>query len=142
MTSARSRRRNPYRPGTPSYARYRRAELSRRANLAKGRASRAKSPEVRQRAMRQAATARRGLRQVPVLEAIGEYRNRLDKPERRIFDSLPLAEKAREVAVEAQFPEGVPPDVPDPFAASGKHRSPSWRLYYATRAGFRHRRAG
>src|SRR5277367_6078513 len=99
------RRRNPYRPGAPSYARYRRAELSRRANLAKGRADRATNSEARQRAMRQAATARRGLRQIPLLEAIGEYRSRLNRPERRIFDSLPLADKARELEVETHFPE-------------------------------------
>jgi hypothetical protein len=92
--------------------------------------------------MRQAATARRALRQIPLLEAISEYRSRLDQPERRIFDRLPLADKARELEVEAHYPDGVPPDVPDPFAASGRHRSASWRLHYATRAGFRHRRAG
>ena len=136
------RRRNPYRLGFPSYARYRRAEFTRLANLAKGRADRAKNSEARQRAMRQAATARRGLRQIPLFEAIGEYRSRLNQPERRIFDSLPLADKARELEVEAQYPEEVPPDVPDPFGTSVRHRSPSWRLYYATRAGFRHRRAG
>jgi hypothetical protein len=136
------RRRNPYRLGAPSHARYRHAELTRIANLAKGRADRAKNPEARRRAMRQAAAARRGLRQIPRLEAIGEYRKRLTQPERRIFDSLSLAEKVRELEVETQFPETVPPDVPDPFAASGRHRSASWRLYYATRAGFRHRRAG
>jgi hypothetical protein len=136
------RRRSPYRFGTPSYARDRRTELSRRAILAKGRADRAKSPEARQRSMRQAAAAQRGLRQIPLLEAIGEYRNRLNQPERRIFDSLPLADKARELEVEAKYPDGVPPDVPDPFATSPRHRSASWRLYYATRAGFRHRQAG
>lgn len=136
------RRRSPYRFGTPSYARQRRTELSRRANLAKGRADRAKNSEARQRAMRQAATARRALRQIPLLEAIGEYRSQLNQPERRIFDSLPLADKAQELEVEARYPEGVPPDVPDPFGTSVRHRSASWRLYYATRAGFRHRRAG
>lgn len=136
------RSRNPYRLGTPSYARFRRTEFTRLANLAKGRVDRAKNPEARQRAIRQAAAARRGLRQIPLLEAIGEYRSQLNQPERRIFDSLPLADKARELQVEAQYREGVPPDVPDPFTASGRHRSASWRLYYATRAGFRHRRAG
>lgn len=136
------RSRNPYRLGTPSYARYRRTELSRRANLAKGRVDRATNPEARQRAMRQAATARRGLRQIPLLEAIGEYRSLLDQPERRIFDSLPLADKARELEVEARYPEGVPPGDPDPFGTSDRHRGASWRLYYATRAGFRLRRAG
>jgi hypothetical protein len=136
------RRRNPYRLGAPSHARYRRAELTRLANLAKGQADRAKNPEARQRAIRQAAAARRGLRQIPLLEAIGEYRKRLNRPERRIFDSLPLPEKVQELEVETQYPEGVPPDVPDPFATSPRHRSANWRLYYATRAGFRHRRAG
>jgi hypothetical protein len=136
------RRRNPYRVGAPSHARYQRAQLTRLANLSKGRADRTKSPEARQRAMRQVAAAQRGLRQIPMLEAIGEYRRRLNWPERRIFDSLPLADKARQVAAETQFPEGVPPDIPDPFGTSVRHRSASWRLYYATRAGFRHRRAG
>lgn len=136
------RRRNPYRLGAPSHARYRRAELTRLANLAEGRANRAKNPEARRRAMRQAAAARRGLRQIPLLDAIGEYRKWLKRPERRIFDSLPLPEKIQELEVETQFPDAVPPDVPDPFAASGSHRGASWRLYYATRAGFRHRRAG
>jgi hypothetical protein len=75
------------------------------------------------------------------LEAIAEYRGMLNQPERRIFDSLPLPEKARQLEVDRQYPAGVPPGVPDPFAASGKYRSPGWRTYYATRAGFRHRRA-
>lgn len=136
------RRRNPYRVGAPSHARYQRAQLTRLANLSKGRADRAKNPEARQRAIRQEAVARRGLRQIPLLEAIGEYRSKLNRPEQRIFDSLPLADKAQEVEVDARYPEGVPPDVPDPFATSPRHRSASWRLYYATRAGFRHRRAG
>jgi len=136
------RRRSPYRFGTPSYARHRRAEFTRLANLAKGRVERAKNPEARQRAMQQAAAARRGLRQIPLLEAIGEYRSQLDRAEQRIFDSLPLAVKAQELEVDARYPEGVPPDAPDPFATSPRHRSASWRLHYATRAGFRHRRAG
>ncbi len=137
-----ARRRNPFKPGTSSHAAFRRSELNRRQALAEGRAARATNPEARQRAQQQAATARRGLRQIPVLEAIAEYRGMLNEPERRIFDSMPLAEKAQQLEVERQYPEGVPPNVPDPFAASGRRRNASWRMYYATRAGFRHRRAG
>jgi hypothetical protein len=137
-----ARRRNPFKPGTSSHAAFRRSELNRRRALAEGRAARATNPEVRQRAQQQAATARRGLRQIPVLEAMGEYRSRLNQPERRIFDSLPLAEKARELKIEELFPEGVPSSIPDPFAEPVRFRSAHWRLMYATRAGFRHRRAG
>jgi hypothetical protein len=141
MAERRRGRGNPYRPGTSSHAAFRRSELNRRLALAEGRAARATSPETRHRALRQAAVARRGLRQIPELEAIAEYRGTLNEPERRIFDSLPLAEKARELKVEQLFPEGVPADIPDPYAEPARFRSAHWRLMYATRAGFRHRRA-
>src|SRR5205823_1594901 len=133
-------RSNPYQRGSRLHAKQYRIDQSRKLVLAKGRADRAKDPKAKQRAQRQAAAARRALRRVPLLEAMGEYRSRLNNPERRIFDSLPLAEKALEIAVEEQYPDGVPPNIPDPFAESGKHRNKHWNLLYANRAGFRNRR--
>jgi hypothetical protein len=134
-------RSNPYQRGSRLFAEQYRIDQSRKLVLAEGRASRAKTREAKQKAQRQAAAARRALRRVPLLKSMGEYRSRLNDPERRIFDSLPLAEKARELVVEEQYPGGVPPDIPDPFAESGKYRSKHWNLFYSTRAGFRNRRA-
>lgn len=47
--SARAPRRNPYRPGTPSYARFRGAALRRRTALARATAGRAITPQTRQK---------------------------------------------------------------------------------------------
>lgn len=134
-------RRNPFQLGSLPYSHQYRIDQTRKLVLAEGRASRAKHPNAKQRAQRQAAAARRALRRVPLLEAMGEYRSRLNNPERRIFDSLPLAEKALEIKVEEQYPDGVPPSIPDPFAESGKYRNKHWNLFYSARAGFRNRRA-
>jgi hypothetical protein len=132
MASARSPRRNPYRPGTPSYERLRRAELNRRLALAKSTADRAIDPEKRHKSLRRAATARRGLGQI---EARAEFRSKLGPSGRAIFDRLPLKEQDRELHVRREYPDGIPRDAPDPFA--GQHRDPLWRTYYSSgsRAG-------
>ena len=134
-------RRNPYQRGSRAFAEQYRIDQSRKLILAEGRADRTKDPKAKQRAQRQAANARRALRRVPLLEAMGEYRSRLNDPERRMFDRLPLAEKALDVEVAEHYPDGVPPNIPDPFAESGKYRNKHWNLFYSTRAGFRNRRA-
>jgi hypothetical protein len=59
------------------------------------------------------------------------------EPERTAFDGLWLTGQDRLLRVSQDFPEGVPSDLPDPFA--GAKRSETWRLYYATRAGIRQR---
>jgi hypothetical protein len=47
--------RNPYRSGTASYARYRKAALKRKAALTQATAARAKTPETRARSSAQQA---------------------------------------------------------------------------------------
>ena len=131
-------RRNPYRPGTLSYERHRRAELNRRRALAEARAERAKKPETRQRAQRQAANARRGLRQI---ETRAEFRNQLSERDRAVFNTLPIKEQNRFRAAVERYPEHVPPSDPDPFEGRPSYRGSLWRLYYSTRAGIRRRAA-
>jgi hypothetical protein len=131
-------RRIPYRPGTLSYERQRRAELNRRRALAEARASRAKKPETRQRAQRQAANARRGLRQI---ETRAEFRDQLSERDRAEFSALPITQQDRFRAAVQRFPEHVPPSDPDPFEGRPSYRGSLWRLYYSTRAGIRRRAA-
>jgi hypothetical protein len=130
-------RRNPYRPGTASYARFREATLKRRAALARATAARAKTPETRRRAKQRASAAQRELR---AIEAREEFRSKLDERDRANFDRLPIARQNRLLQVTREYPESVPRDLPDPF--TGPRRETLWRLNYATRAGIRlHARA-
>jgi hypothetical protein len=69
--------RNPYRPGTASYARFREAALKRKSALAQATAARSKAPETGRRAKRRAAAAQRGLR---AIEAREEFRSKLNEP--------------------------------------------------------------
>ena len=125
-------RRNPYRPGTASYARRREAELRRRTALARATAGRAKTPEARRRAHRRAAAAERGLREIAARQ---EYRSRLRERDVEAFDSLSIGKQDRLRRVLRNYPNGVPADAPDPFF--GPQRSVAWRLYYANRARIR-----
>ena len=125
-------RRNPYRPGTASYARFREAVLRRRAALARTTAAHARTPETRRRAQQRASATQRGLRAV---RRRTEFRSRLSERERAVFDRLSITQQEQILRVTRAFPDRVPPDFPDPFA--GPQRSPSWRLYYSTRAGIR-----
>lgn len=134
MASARSPRKNPYRPGTASHAQFREASLKRRANLARANAARATTPETRRRAKQRASAAQRALR---AIETRQEFRSRLRGRDRSEFDGLSLRGQDRLLRVQQDFPEGVPADLPDPFV--GPKRSDTWRLYYATRAGMRQR---
>jgi hypothetical protein len=133
-------RHNPYRPGTLSYERLRRADLRRREKLAVARVARAKTPEVRRRAQRQAASARRSLRQI---ETRGDFRASLNKTNREMFDNVPIKQQQRLMTVARSYPEKVPADIPDPFAdhfyQRRFYRGPLWNLYYSTRAGIRQR---
>ena len=122
-------RRNPYRPGTETYAQVRGVKLKRKAALAEANAGRAKTAEARRRSKRK---ARRAVRKI---EAREEFRSKLTGPEREIFDRLPITWQDQELTVDREFPEGVPRDYPDPF--TGPHRDALWRLSYATRAGIR-----
>jgi hypothetical protein len=138
MANARSPRRNPYRPGSASYERLRRAELNRRRALAEARASRATQPETKQRAQRQASAARRGMRQI---ETRAAFRNQLSERDRAVFNTLPIKEQDRFRAAVERYPEHVPPSDPDPFEGRSSYRGSLWPLYYSTRAGIRRRAA-
>lgn len=125
-------RRNPYRPGTASYARFRAATLKRRAALARANAERAKQPEARRSAKRQASGAQRALRKIETRE---EFRSKLKEAERRNFDRLPITRQDQLLTAMRAYLGSVPRDAPDPFI--GPQREVLWRLSYATRAGIR-----
>jgi hypothetical protein len=127
-----AKRRNPYRPGTASYAQFRKAALKRKAVLAQANAARAKAPEKRRRMRQRAAAARRGLQAV---EAREEFRSKLNDQDCAAFNRLPIGWQERELKMQREYPEGVPKDLPDPF--EGPHRNALWRLSYSTRAGIR-----
>lgn len=129
-------RRNPYRPGTASYARRREADLRRRVALARAAADRAKTSEARRRAKQRVSAAQRALRAIETRE---EFRSKLNERDRAAFDSWSITQQEQFLKVTQAFPDRVPADIPDPFA--GPQRSPSWRLYYSTRAGMRPRAA-
>lgn len=125
-------RRNPYRAGSVGHARARVTTLKRRATLSRATASRAQSSEARRRLTRRAASAARAVRQI---ETRGKFRASLNEIDRSKFDGLPITWQEREMRVVRDYPDRVPPDVPDPFA--GPYRGSGWRLYYSTRAGIR-----
>lgn len=134
-------RRNPFRPGTPSYERLHLADLNRRAALAQARAARATRPDARQRAQRQASTARRAIRQMPQRIALAEerrdYRDRLNPRDQAIFNALSTGQQQRLVDVGRRYPGTVPASLPDPFSEPSTSRPRLWRLYYSTRGGAR-----
>jgi hypothetical protein len=132
MPRARSPQRNPYRPGTASYARSREATLKQRAALARANAARAKAPETRRRAKQRASAAQRALQAIETRE---EFRSKLDVNERRTFDRLSITRQEQLIRVNREYPGSVARDIPDPFV--GSQREALWRLYYATRAGIR-----
>ena len=135
MLSSRSRR-NPYRPGTASYARLRQADLKRKVALAQATASRAKTPETRRRAKHRASAAQRALR---AIERRSEFRTKLNESDRGKFEHLTITQQERLMKVLQEFPDRVPKDIPDPFV--GPQREALWRLSYSTRAGIRLRRS-
>jgi hypothetical protein len=124
--------RNPYRPGTASYARFRKAALKRKAALAEATTTRAKTPEKRQRAMRRSTVAQRALRAIETQE---EFRSKLSEPDRLSFGQMPITGQERLMKIQREYPESVPKDLPDPFV--GPQRDVLWRLSYSTRAGIR-----
>ena len=125
-------RRNPYRPGTASYARAREADLKRQVALAQARAARTRSPETRRRAKQQASAARRAIRAIETRE---DYRSKLNDVDRSSFDRLSITRQNLLLAVDREYPDSVPKDLPDPFV--GPRREVLWRLSYSTRAGIR-----
>ena len=127
-----ARKRNPYRPGTASYARFRTAALKRSAALAQANAARAKAPEKRRRAKQRVGATRRALRQVAERE---EFRSRLNEHDRAEFRRMPISRQERLMKIMREYPESVPRDLPDPF--EGPQRNVLWRLNYSTRAGIR-----
>jgi hypothetical protein len=131
-----SKRRNPYRPGSASYARFRETTLKRRAALANANAARAKKPEARRRAKKQASAANRAIR---AIERRSEFQSKLNELDRYAFDHWSIGQQEQFLRVTEAFPSRVPADAPDPFP--GSQRSLSWRLYYSTRAGMRPRAA-
>jgi len=124
--------RNPYRSGTASYARFRKAALKRKSALAQVTAARAKTPETGQRAKQRAAAAQRALRAIETRE---EFRSKLNEPDRVSFSQMPITQQERLLKILREFPEGVPKDLPDPF--EGPQRNVLWPLSYSTRAGIR-----
>jgi hypothetical protein len=124
--------RNPYRPGTASYARFRKAALKRKSALAQATAARAKTPGTGRRAKQRATGAQRALRAIEMRE---EYRSKLNEPERVSFGQMPITWQERLMKVGREYPESVPKDLPDPFVSP--QRSVLWRLSYSTRAGIR-----
>jgi hypothetical protein len=131
-TDGQRRRRNPYRPGTPSYARFREAALKRQAALAQANAARAKKPEARRRAKQLAAAVQRSLRTV---ENRQEFRSKLSEHDRRKFDRLSIGRQELFMRVTREYPDRVPVDLPDPFP--GPQREILWPLSYSTRAGIK-----
>jgi hypothetical protein len=124
--------RNPYRSGTASYARFRKAALKRKSALAQATAARAKTPETGQRAKQRASAAQRALRAIETRE---EFRSKLSEPDRVSFSQMPITRQERLMKIQQEYPESVPKDLPDPF--EGPQRSVLWRLSYSTRAGIR-----
>ena len=125
-------RRNPYRPGTASYARFRKGSLKRKSALAQATAARAKTPETGRRAKQRATSAHRALRAIETRE---EFRSKLNEPDRLSFGQLPITQQERLMKIQREYPESIPKDLPDPYA--GPHRNADWRLSYSTRAGIR-----
>jgi hypothetical protein len=127
-----ARRRNPYRPGTASYARFRKATLKRRSALAQATAARAKTPETSRRAKQRATAAQRALRAIETRE---EFRSKLNEADRLSFGQMPITQQERLIKIQREYPGDVPKDLPDPFV--GHQRNALWRLSYSTRAGIR-----
>jgi hypothetical protein len=125
-------RRNPYRSGTASYARFREAALKRKSALARATAARAKTPETGQRAKQRATAAQRALRAIETRE---EFRLKLSEPDRAAFGQMSITRQERLLKIQREYPESIPKDLPDPFV--GLHRNADWRLSYSTRAGIR-----
>src|SRR5215472_12703218 len=97
-------RRNPYRPGTASYARAREADLKRQVALAQARAARTRSPETRRRAKQQASAARRAIRAIETRE---DYRSKLNDVDRSSFDRLSITRQNLLLAVDREYPDSV-----------------------------------
>ena len=127
-----TKRRNPYRPGTASYARYRKAALKRQTALDQATAVRAKAPTTRRRMKQRATAAQRSLRAIETRE---EYRSKLNEQDRIAFGRMPIARQERLMKIQREYPDSIPVDLPDPFA--GPQREALWRLSYSTRAGIR-----
>lgn len=134
--AARSKQRNPYRPGTASHARLRAAELARRRALATATARRTNSPDSRRRAQRRASAATSEIQRI---EGRRGFREKMNAVDRAAFDTLSMKAQDAFMKTAASFPDGVPASAPDPF--EGPQRSTLWRLYYSTRAGIRLRAA-
>jgi hypothetical protein len=129
-------KRNPFRPGTASYARIQEVSLRRRATLAQANAARAKTPETRRRAKRKASSARRALKAIERREG---FRSKLNEDDHRVFNRLQINRQEQILQIIREYPDSVPKDLPDPFA--GPQRETLWRLNYSTRAGIKMRAA-
>jgi hypothetical protein len=127
-----TRGRNPYRSGTASYARFRKAALRRKSALTQATAARSKKPETSRRAKQRASAAQRALQAIETRE---EFRSKLSEPDRVSFSQMPITRQERLMKIQREYPERVPQDLPDPFV--GPQRSVLWRLSYSTRAGIR-----
>jgi hypothetical protein len=127
-----TRGRNPYRSGTASYARFRKAALRRKSALAQATAARSKKPETGRRAKQRASAAQRALQAIETRE---EFRSKLSEPDRAAFGQMSITRQERLLKIQREYPESIPKDLPDPFV--GLHRNADWRLSFSTRAGIR-----
>jgi hypothetical protein len=116
------------RPGSTSYDDKKEGWLHQRQALAEATAKRSNKPEVIRRAKRRAAAAQRELRRI---KARREYREQLSERDRSEFNRDSIKEQDQLRRTLQQYPDGVPPDIPDPFA--GRHRNSIWRQYYSSR---------
>jgi type II secretory pathway component PulK len=104
--------RNPYRSGTASYARFRKAALKRKSALAQATAARSKRPETGWRAKQRATAAQRALRAIETRE---EFRSNLNESDRAAFGRKSITQQQRLLKIQREYPESVPKDLPDPF---------------------------
>jgi hypothetical protein len=95
------------RPGTPAYALVREAVLRRHAGSALIAASHARTPEEHRRAQRQMAAAQHELREIA---ARREFRNRLRRRDRDMFDALSLKKQDQLRKMLRDHPGGLSPD--------------------------------
>lgn len=129
-----AKRRNPYRPGSARYAKYRAGTLKSRTALAQATAARAKNPKTRRRLKQRATAAKRALQAIETRE---EFRLKLNEDDRATFGRMPITRQERLLKIQREYPESIPKDLPDPFV--GPQRNDLWRLSYSTRAGIRMR---
>jgi hypothetical protein len=153
-----SRFHTPYARGTPSYERARSAYYADLRSIAERAAVHADTPDARRKFQRRAAQARRAIHEAPqrieraeeraaIRDPIGfateKFRQSVNYRQRRAFNKLPSDKQRQFIAARLQYPDGIPRDIPDPFADKFEqrtyYRGQLWNSYYASRAAIRQR---